>query len=96
MRLKGAKIGFGLGVLELSFLIPNLSRAQAAVMLSGTLFDPTGRPVSSAKISVKNVQTGKCSETESNSAGVYNVPDLTRPVFRPARTDTFKCRSENS
>jgi Carboxypeptidase regulatory-like domain len=76
MRLKGAKIAFGLGLLALSFLLPNLSRAQAAVMLSGTVLDSTGRVVSSAKISVKNLRTGKSSETESNSAGRYTVPNL--------------------
>jgi len=77
MRLKGAKIAFRLGVLALSFLLPNLSCAQAAVLLSGTVLDPAGRVVSSAKISIKNLQTGKSSETESNSAGLYNVPNLT-------------------
>ncbi len=77
MRLKGARIAFGLGLLALSLLLPNLSRAQAAVMLSGTVLDSTGKVVSSAKISVRSLQTGKISETESNSAGRYAVPSLT-------------------
>jgi Carboxypeptidase regulatory-like domain len=77
MKLKGAKIVFGVGVLALSFLVPNLSRAQVAAMLSGTITDPAGRVVSSAKISVKNVQTGKSTESQSNSDGLYNVPNLT-------------------
>jgi carboxypeptidase family protein len=76
MMLKGTKV-FGFGVLALSLLIPNLSRAHAAAMVSGTITDPAGKIVSSAKISVKNVQTGKSIETQSNSAGFYNVPNLT-------------------
>jgi Carboxypeptidase regulatory-like domain len=77
MKVKLAKIVFGVVVLALSFLVPNLSRAQVDAMLSGTVKDSAGRVVSSAKISVKNVQTGKPIETQSNSAGIYNVPNLT-------------------
>ena len=77
MKLIGAKIVLGVGFLALSFLIPNLLRAQAAIMLSGTITGPAGRIVSSAKISIKNVQTGQSIETESNSAGLYTVPNLT-------------------
>ena len=76
MKLRGAKIVFGVGVLALSFLIPNLSRAQVAATLSGTITDPAGRVVSSAKISVKNVQTGESTETQTNWVGLYNVPNL--------------------
>lgn len=76
MKVKVAKIVFGVVVLALSFLVPNLSRAQVDAMLSGTVTDPAGRVVSSAKISVMNVQTGKPIETQSNSAGIYNVPNL--------------------
>ncbi len=77
MKLIGAKIVLGVGFLALSFLIPNLSRAQVAIMLSGTITDPAGRIVSTAKISIKNVQTSQSIETESNSAGLYTVPNLT-------------------
>jgi Carboxypeptidase regulatory-like domain len=77
MKLKGAKIVLGAGFLALSFLIPNLSGAQVVTMLSGTITDTAGKIVSSAKISVKNVQTGQSIETESNSTGLYNVPNLT-------------------
>jgi Carboxypeptidase regulatory-like domain len=77
MKLIGAKIVLGVGFLALSFLIPNLLRAQAAIMLSGTITGPAGKIVSSAKISIKNVQTGQSIETESNSAGLYTVPNLT-------------------
>ena len=76
MKLKGAKVVLRVGFLVLSFLIPNLSRAQASAMLSGAITDPAGRVVSSAKISVKNVQTGKSTETQTDSAGLYEVPNL--------------------
>jgi hypothetical protein len=77
MKLKAAKIVFGAWALTLSFLMPNLSRTQVATMLSGTVTGPAGRVVSNPKISVKNVQTGKSTETQTNSAGLYNVPNLT-------------------
>jgi hypothetical protein len=76
MRLKGAKIIFGFGLLALAFPFPELSRAQASVTLSGTVLDAADRVVSSAKISVRNLQTGESHETESNSAGLYSVPNL--------------------
>ncbi len=77
MKLKGAKIILGAGLLALSFLTPNLSWAQVAATLSGAITDPAGRVVVGAKISVKNIQTGKSAETQTNSAGLYNVPKLT-------------------
>jgi hypothetical protein len=77
MKLKGAKIVLEAGFLALSFLIPSLSLAQVGAMLSGTITDPAGSVVSNAKISVKNVQSGESIETGSNSAGLYNVPNLT-------------------
>jgi Carboxypeptidase regulatory-like domain len=76
MKVKAAKIIFAVGLLALSFLVPNLLRAQGIAALSGTITDPTGRAIPSAKISVENVETGKVTETQTNSVGVYNMPDL--------------------
>jgi Carboxypeptidase regulatory-like domain len=76
MKLKGAKIILRAGFLALALLTPSLSWAQVAAMLSGTITDPAGGVVLGAKISVKNVQTGKSAETQTNSAGLYNVPNL--------------------
>ena len=60
---KGAKIVFGFGLLVLAFMLPELSRAQASVTLSGTVHDAAGRIASSAKVSVRNLQTGQSHET---------------------------------
>ncbi len=75
MRVKEAKIVFGVGLLALSFLIPNLLWGQAAG-LSGAITDPAGKAVANATISAKNVETGQSVETETDSDGLYNLPNL--------------------
>jgi|GEM_PF-254671 len=77
MKLKAARIAFGVGVLLLLFVIANPLRAQmAAATLSGTITDSSGRVVADATISVKNVGTGQSIGTQTNLAGVYDVPNL--------------------
>lgn len=66
----------GAGMLALSFLVSAPIRAQVpGATLSGTV-TRSGTVVPNAKISIKDVATGRSVETHADSAGFYSVANL--------------------
>ena len=71
----GVKLG---SLLVFSFLaaVPIWAQRQTA-SVAGSVTDASGAPVPSARVNVKNLDTGLSRETVSNDAGYYTVTALT-------------------
>ncbi len=68
---------YAVAILAIFIAFPDASRAQATgAALTGTVTGPSGQAVPGAKISVKDVATGKSTPAQSDAAGAYTVPNL--------------------
>jgi Carboxypeptidase regulatory-like domain len=77
MNPKAAKRGVTLCIFVLLFSHSIPTRAQDSnSSLSGAITSATGAAVANAKVAVKNVATGQSTETQTDSAGHYSVPNL--------------------
>jgi hypothetical protein len=77
MNAKAARFAQAAIIFVLSSVLsfPLLAQARGAA-LSGTIVDTSGKAVPNAKISFKNLASGQSVETQTDSAGTYNVPNL--------------------
>jgi len=73
-----AKFALGIGVLMLPLLFSQPVGAQVAdATLSGAITDSSGAVVPKATISVKNLDTSQSTATQTDSAGLYSLRNLT-------------------
>jgi hypothetical protein len=77
MHPKALKLFSGVAILVFPLLISIPVQAQATgATISGTVSGPSGAVVPNAKISIKNMASGQSTETQTDSAGTYRVPNL--------------------
>lgn len=75
MNPKAAQFVFGLVLIFVLTANP-LHAQDTQATLSGTITDSSGNVVGNAKVSVKNLNTGQTTEAQTDSAGLYAVPNL--------------------
>jgi Carboxypeptidase regulatory-like domain len=77
MLLKAGKIGVAFSIILLLLSISIPVRAQNSnSSLSGAITGADGTAVPNAKVSLKNLATDQSTETQTDSSGHYNLPNL--------------------
>src|SRR5258708_1925847 len=69
-------------VLAISLMFIRAAFAQSTAAIQGTVTDATGAVVPNATVTVKNTGTGEERVTQTDNAGLYNVPALAPGTYR--------------
>jgi hypothetical protein len=87
MNPKAAKVVFGVGLVLICLLNSESLHAQAdSATLSGTVTDSSGKVLPNVKVSLKNLSTGQSTEAQTDSAGLYTVPNLAAGDYEVSAT----------
>ena len=74
---------FAFGVVGMSlFICPSASPQVAGATLSGTVTDATGAVIINAKITLSNAATAVERTAETDSAGVYSMPNIPAGIYQ--------------
>lgn len=76
MRERAARLAACAVLVILSLPVPLLQAQQAESTLSGKVTDSSGAAVPNAKVSVRNVETGRAAEIQTDETGAYDLPKL--------------------
>jgi protocatechuate 3,4-dioxygenase beta subunit len=71
-----------------SLLLSSAIYGQVSAVLSGTVTDQSGAPVSGAKVTEMDIDTGLVRSTVTDAAGYYQFPSL--PTCSPGRARAGK------
>ena len=83
MNSKAERFVVSAEAVVLAFLISSPLHAQdSGAVLSGTVTDASGKTVSGARITIKNVATGQAIEIRADSIGSYSASNLTPGVYQ--------------
>ena len=61
-----------------------LHAQEASATLSGTITDSSGKVLPNAKVTVKNLGTGQTSEAQTDSSGLFTLPNLAAGDYEAA------------
>lgn len=85
MNQKAAQLVFGVVLIFVLNATP-LHAQDTPATLSGTVTDSSGKVLPNAKVSVKNLATGLTTEAQTDSAGLYTVPNLAAGDYEASAT----------
>ena len=75
--MRGMKVVSGLVLVLVFFPDSSYLLAQEPTgTLAGTVIDSSGKAAANVRVSIKNLETGESSETQTDAAGAYSVPNL--------------------